>query len=943
MKFTKILAAAALAALTFFTSCEEIQEQLGEAYISVSPASLEFAAVDAPSQTVSLKATRDWRLESKPDWVVLDKSEGSASIVEQAVSVSVEDNEGYNRQGDIVFSIGIRKAAVHVVQEGSAGELVAEGDGTEGNPFNVLGVIAYVDSLGADVASEVEVYVKGTVSMIEEEFSFTYGNATFFITDDGAAESPKFYVFRVKYINNVAWTIKNPQIAKGDEVVVCSKVVNYKGNTPETVNLGSSKPGGPYNGHLYSVNGSTEARETEPDFSNAPRKTVAEFIAAANEKEFYVLHGTVSNFSSQYCSFNLTDETGAIVVYSVANADEWRDKLANKDVVTLAGIYALYKKDGQPDKHEVVSAWIMEREAAPEQTEFEDKTVAEFISLADTVVAYRLRGTVSAFTTGVNKSGVPYMQFDLTDAAGSTVVVYGFKPGQYDEWAAKISNRGSVVLHGVYAKYVAKDGTVKHEVMETVVESFEPAPEQTEFEDKTVAEFIELKDAEVAYRLHGTVSSFQANETQKKMQFDIVDESGASVRVYGFKAGQYDIWNNAEDASHQIANGGTVVLHGVYGVYVSNGNTTHEVLETVIESFEPAPEVSEVAEGDGSKENPFNVLAAQAFIDEHVVPEDGDGKNTQVYVKGKICKIEKAFTASNDAVFWISSDGSAAAAQFEAYYVKYLGNKAWLEGQRPLALGDDVVIYGKLKKYNSTYENNSGAYIYSINGKTEDDSPMFGVESQALSVAASATSATVKVTGNVAWTASCSENCEISPAEGNGAGDITVTFVANEDEENAKTYTVTVTTEAEVKTKSFEVVITQNKKPAGGAEPEDVVFDFTAQGYANAQEVASLKVGDVTVAFNKGSNSNSPKYYTTGTGVRVYGGSTITVSVDGKTIQKIQFTFGSGDSGDASKPINADSGRYSSGAWTGEASSVVLTVDGTSGHRRISKMVVTVQ
>ena len=99
----------------------------------------------------------------------------------------------------------------------------------------------------------------------------------------------------------------------------------------------------------------------------------------------------------------------------------------------------------------------------------------------------------------------------------------------------------------------------------------------------------------------------------------------------------------------------------------------------------------------------------------------------------------------------------------------------------------------------------------------------------------------------------------------------------------------------------------------------------------------------MTAAFNKGSNSNAPKYYTTGTGVRVYGGSKVTLSAGGKTISKVVFTYGSGDSGDASKPVNPSTGTYSSGTWNGEAEEVVFTVDGTSGHRRISKMVVTIQ
>lgn len=749
MKFTKLLAAAALAALTFFTSCQQKEEQLGDASISASPSSMEFVASDAPSQPVTLKATRKWRVESKPEWVVLDKEEGNASSSAQTVVVSVEDNDGFNRSGDVVFSIGIRKAAVHVVQAGDAGELVASGKGTVESPFNVLGAIAYVDSLGADVASEVEVYIKGKVSQIEEAFSFSYGNGTFFITDDGTVDTPKFYIFRVKYINNAAWTIKNPQIAKGDEVVVCSKVVNYKGNTPETVMLGSKQTGGPYNGYLYSINGSTEAQETIPDFSDRPKKTVAEFIAAANENEFFILSGAVSNFNASYCSFDLTDKTGSIYVYSVANPDEWKTQINNKDTVTLAGAYAVYKKTGEPDKHEVVSAWIMEKKDAPQQTVFEDKTVAEFITLADTVVAYRLSGLVSSFVKGKNKQNVEYMQFDLTDGSK---------------------------IDGVEAK----------------------------------------------------------------------------VLVYGFKAGQYEEWNE------KISNGGTVTLHGLYQPYVKDGVTTHEVMDAYIEEFEAAPVIEEEAEGDGTLATPYNVLGVMGFIDADDF--NTSGKDKDVYVTGKISQIVTPFSTTADAVFWISSTGAVSPNQFEAYRVKYLGNKAWQAGQRALEVGDEVVLYGKVTKYQSTYETSSGkAYIYSINGKTEDDSPVLGVASKAISVAYNATSATVSVTGNVHWTAA-GTGCTVAPAEGDNEGEITVSFAANT-EETAKTYKVVISTTASVAENNIEVTITQAAKPAAG-QPVIIDLDFTQSApsadfpvdSANGKKDGTYTFGGYKVVFHAASS-----------------------------------------------------------------------------------------
>ena len=120
---------------------------------------------------------------------------------------------------------------------------------------------------------------------------------------------------------------------------------------------------------------------------------------------------------------------------------------------------------------------------------------------------------------------------------------------------------------------------------------------------------------------------------------------------------------------------------------------------------------------------------------------------------------------------------------------------------------------------------------------------------------------------------------------------------------------------------------------------KSATLDFSQQGYANQATITSLTIGDITAAFNKGSNSNDPKYYTSGTAVRVYSGGYFTVSgATGCTITKVVITFGSDD---GSNNITTSPGTYSNGTWTGSASSVKFTVGGTSGNRRIKSLSVT--
>lgn len=111
----------------------------------------------------------------------------------------------------------------------------AKGSGTAADPFNVAGIIAYTSKLAADVNSDKEVYFTGIVKNFKsgEEPGNQYGNATFYIIDEGGSED--FYCFRVLGKDGKKFTEGADAPAVGDKVTIRGLVVNYKGNTPETV------------------------------------------------------------------------------------------------------------------------------------------------------------------------------------------------------------------------------------------------------------------------------------------------------------------------------------------------------------------------------------------------------------------------------------------------------------------------------------------------------------------------------------------------------------------------------------------------------------------------------------------------------------------------------------------------------------------------------------
>lgn len=123
---------------------------------------------------------------------------------------------------------------------------------------------------------------------------------------------------------------------------------------------------------------------------------------------------------------------------------------------------------------------------------------------------------------------------------------------------------------------------------------------------------------------------------------------------------------------------------------------------------------------------------------------------------------------------------------------------------------------------------------------------------------------------------------------------------------------------------------------------KEATFNFSEMGYNNQDEVSKCQSGIVTLDLAAGSNSNPPKYYTTGTGVRLYGGNTLTVSVpNGYYLTEISFTTDS-SKGSFNNGTTATAGSFSGLSWTasGQNNTVTITNGGSSGHVRIQTITV---
>ena len=103
--------------------------------------------------------------------------------------------------------------------------------GTADAPITVAEAIAAAEVVGTS-ASVNDFFVKGKICSVKYYYSAEYGTATYNISDDGSVGT-EFTVYSSYYLDGKAWQDGDEQIEKGDEVIVCGKIINFNGNTPE--------------------------------------------------------------------------------------------------------------------------------------------------------------------------------------------------------------------------------------------------------------------------------------------------------------------------------------------------------------------------------------------------------------------------------------------------------------------------------------------------------------------------------------------------------------------------------------------------------------------------------------------------------------------------------------------------------------------------------------
>ena len=278
------------------------------------------ALVTFPSEVIAVLAEADAKANAEKDGFASVERDGATLTV-----VSSRDFLGYSRiliKATLRLLIGAETMGLGVLE----------------SPMSPSQANMLAGGLGADEVLDQDVYIKGKIASIKYEFSAQYGTATFFISADGKDEYT-FQCYSVYTLENKPWVEGNTQIKVGDEVIICGKVTNFKGTTPET----ASKQA-----YIYSLNGVTknEGGSETPDTPNEITVAKAlEIIAGLEDgkktSEEYIVKGIVTaveEISTSYgnATFDIADNAGDATVLKVYRAkDAEGQKITDENIVKV--------------------------------------------------------------------------------------------------------------------------------------------------------------------------------------------------------------------------------------------------------------------------------------------------------------------------------------------------------------------------------------------------------------------------------------------------------------------------------------------------------------------------------------------------------------------------------------------------------------------------------
>ena len=294
------------------------------------------------------------------------------------------------------------------------------------------------------------------------------------------------------------------------------------------------------------------------------------------------------------------------------------------------------------------------------------------------------------------------------------------------EGVEKFTAGSKVAITGRLLKYVKTDGTVVAEVKNPTVVIMEQGGGDetgTEGTKVTCAKAVELCNALAAgessaeaYSITGYITDVFANINNNQQSFWLADTKDGGKMIQAF-------WANLPEGVEAFTVGSKVTITGKLLKYVKTDGTvvpevknpTVTIVETGGGTVTPDQPIEGTPAGTGVENDPYNVAGALAYIQ---TLSAEDKPEALVYTKGVISEVVKLGTSGS---IQFKMQDKNVNNSLLVFYCNNLG-KVPFSALTDLKAGDEVVVCGKVSNYmGNTPEYNAGAYLVSLNGKTEGE------------------------------------------------------------------------------------------------------------------------------------------------------------------------------------------------------------------------------
>ncbi len=294
------------------------------------------------------------------------------------------------------------------------------------------------------------------------------------------------------------------------------------------------------------------------------------------------------------------------------------------------------------------------------------------------------------------------------------------------EGVKKFTAGSKVAITGRLLKYVKTDGIVVAEVKNPTVVIMEQGGGDetgTEGTKVTCAKAVELCNALAAgessaeaYSITGYITDVFANINNNQQSFWLADTKDGGKMIQAF-------WANLPEGVEAFTVGSKVTITGKLLKYVKTDGTvvpevknpTVTIIETGGGTVTPDQPIEGTPAGTGVENDPYNVAGALAYIQ---TLSAEDKPEALVYTKGVISEVVKM--GDSGSIQFKMQDKNVNNSLL-VYYCNNLGNVPF-KAQTDLKVGDEVIVCGKVVNYaGNTPEYAPGAYLVSLNGKTEGE------------------------------------------------------------------------------------------------------------------------------------------------------------------------------------------------------------------------------